>query len=212
VRHGAAKAADTGVIAGVKGCTGLSDLGRRQAEALRDRLARSPIQVDVMRTSLLPRAIETAEIIAPALGADLGPAVQDCDLCELHPGECDGMTWKRWRATFGFDPSKELDREMSPGGESVIGFARRVIGAIEALVEEHAGRSIALVVHGGVISAAMLHLLGADADALRRGRPFWFDPANTSLTAWHRDDGTGQWTLDRYNDAAHLEGLEVTRA
>ena len=207
VRHGAAEAADRGVIAGVKGCTGLSDLGRRQAEALRDRLAATPIDVDVVRTSLLPRAIETAEIIAPTLGAHLEPAAQDCDLCELHPGECDGMTWKEWRATYGFDPSSELDRQMSPGGESVIGFARRVIGAVEALVAEHAGRSIALVVHGGVISAAMLHLMGVDEEAVRRGRPFWFDPANTSLTQWHRDDRTGHWTLDRYNDAAHLEGL-----
>src|SRR4051794_30023408 len=92
VRHGAAKAADTGVIAGIEGCTGLSDLGRRQAEALRDRLSAAPIQVDVVRTSLLPRAIETAEIIAPALGGHLGPAERDCDLCELHPGACDGMT------------------------------------------------------------------------------------------------------------------------
>ena len=54
----------------------------------------------------------------------------------------------------------------------------------------------------------MLHLMGVDEEAVRKGRPFWFDPANTSLTQWHRDDRTGHWTLDRYNDAAHLEGLE----
>jgi probable phosphoglycerate mutase len=207
VRHGAAVAADTGVIAGIKGCTGLSDLGRRQAEALRDRLAVQPVEVDVVRTSLLPRAIETAAIIAPSLGAHLGRAEQDCELCELHPGEADGMTWEEWRAAYGFDPSSDLDREMSPGGESIIGFARRVIAALEALVDEHEGRSIALVVHGGVISASMLHLMGVDEEAVRKGRPFWFDPANTSLTEWHRSDRTRHWTLDRYNDAAHLEGL-----
>jgi probable phosphoglycerate mutase len=210
VRHGAANAADAGIIAGVKGCTGLSDLGRRQAEALRDRLASTPIEVDVVRTSVLPRAIETAAIIAPALGG--GVAEQDCDLCELHPGECDGMTWAEWRDAYGVDPSRNLDEEMSPGGESVIGFARRVIGAVDALVTEHAGRSIALVVHGGVISAAMLHLLGVDEEAVRLGRPFWFDPENTSLTQWQRDEDSGHWTLTRYNDAAHLEGLGVSPA
>ena len=46
----------------------------------------------------------------------------------------------------------ELDPEMSPGGESVIGFARRVIAALDRLLAEHGGRSFALVVHGGVIS------------------------------------------------------------
>ena len=198
------------MIAGIKGCTGLSDLGRRQAEALRDRLASHPMPVDVVRTSVLPRAIETAAIIAPALGG--GAAVQDCDLCELHPGECDGMTWEEWRGTYGVDPSKDLDQEMSPGGESIIGFARRVIAALQRLLDEHAGRSIALVVHGGVISASMLHLLGVDEEAVRLGRPFWFDPENTSLTQWSRNDDSGQWTLARYNDAAHLEGLAVSRA
>jgi probable phosphoglycerate mutase len=203
IRHGAANAADAGVIAGVKGCTGLSDRGRRQAEALRDRLAAHPIEVDLVRTSVLPRAIETAAIIAPTLGG--GVAAQDCDLCELHPGECDGMTWEQWREAYGFNPAVDLDREMSPGGESVIGFARRVIAALDALVTEHAGRSIALVVHGGVIAASMLHLLGVDEEAVRRGRPFWFDPENTSLTQWQRDDDSGHWSLLRYNDAAHLE-------
>jgi probable phosphoglycerate mutase len=210
VRHGAANAADTGVIAGIKGCTGLSELGRRQAEALRDRLATNPIPVDVVQTSVLPRAIETAAIIAPALGG--GPAVQDCDLCELHPGECDGMTWEQWRATYDVDPIRNLDEEMSPGGESVISFARRVIAALDRVLTDHAGRSIALVVHGGVISAAMLHLLGVDEEAVRLGRPFWFDPENTSLTQWTRDDDSGRWTLARYNDAAHLEGLAVSPA
>jgi probable phosphoglycerate mutase len=210
VRHGAANAADTGVIAGIKGCTGLSELGRRQAEALRDRLATNPIPVDVVQTSVLPRAIETAAIIAPALGG--GPAVQDCDLCELHPGECDGMTWEQWRATYDVDPIRNLDEEMSPGGESVISFARRVIAALDRVLTDHAGRSIALVVHGGVISAAMLHLLGVDEEAVRLGRPFWFDPENTSLTQWTRDDDSGRWTLARYNDAAHLEGLVVSPA
>jgi probable phosphoglycerate mutase len=210
VRHGAADAADAGIIAGIKGCTGLSDLGRRQAEALRDRLAAHPIPVDVVQTSVLPRAIETAAIIAPALGG--GPAVQDCDLCELHPGECDGMTWEEWRSTYGVDPSRNLDQEMSPGGESIISFARRVIAALERVLAGNEGRSIALVVHGGVIAASMLHLLGVDEEAVRRGRPFWFDPENTSLTQWTRDEGSGHWTLARYNDAAHLEGLAVTPA
>jgi broad specificity phosphatase PhoE len=49
-------------------------------------------RVDALLASILPRAVETAELIAPALGLDPDSVDQDCDLCELHPGECDGMS------------------------------------------------------------------------------------------------------------------------
>ena len=50
-------------------------------------------------TSLLPRAIETASIIAPALGFEEVP--QDCDLCEVHTGEADGLDWADYAERFG---------------------------------------------------------------------------------------------------------------
>ncbi len=205
IRHGRAQSGDDGIIAGARGCTGLSDVGRRQAEALRDRVVRTDTHVDVVLTSVLPRAIETAEILAPALGGLA--VVQDCDLCELHPGECDGMRWEEWRATAGFDPMTDPDRPLSPGGESLVTFARRAVTAVDRVVTEHAGASIALVVHGGLIAAATLHLLGFDEALLRGERTMWLDPENTSLTEWRRDDQRRQWTLLRYNDAAHLEAL-----
>jgi probable phosphoglycerate mutase len=204
VRHGRAGAGDEGIIAGAKGCTGLSNLGRQQAEALRDRLASADTEVDVVLTSVLPRAIETAAIVGPAIGEAVS---QDCDLCELHPGECDGMRWEEWRANGGFDPMTDPDRPLSPGGESLVTFARRAVAAVDRVVAEHAGASIALVVHGGFIAAATLHLLGFDESLLRGERTMWLDPENTSLTEWHRDDQRRQWTLLRYNDAAHLETL-----
>jgi broad specificity phosphatase PhoE len=92
VRHGESMAMVDSVVGGHEGCRGLSDLGRRQVEALRDRLAATgELRADALYASVLPRAIETAEILAPALGGlDVR---QDCDLCEQHPGEGDGLTW-----------------------------------------------------------------------------------------------------------------------
>src|SRR4051794_27890398 len=104
VRHGHAMCALNSVIGGVKGCTGLSPEGRAQAEKLRNRLLRTNelADADVLLTSVLPRAIETASIIAPALGkaGEVEPK-QDCDLCELHPGDADGMTWDAWEERYG---------------------------------------------------------------------------------------------------------------
>ena len=56
-------------------------IGLKAAFALAARLARSEAEA---------RAIETAEILAPVLGGAV--AEQDCELCELYPGEADGMT------------------------------------------------------------------------------------------------------------------------
>ncbi|MEJ7584454.1 MAG: histidine phosphatase family protein [Acidimicrobiales bacterium] len=194
------------MIGGPTGCTGLSELGRRQAAA----------SVHGWRTSTRARR-GAHERVAPRdrdgrhhrsrLGR--GGATQHCDLCELHPGEGDGMIWKEWRETTGFDLAAEPERPLAPGGESLVSFARRVSGAVDRVTTEHAGRSVAVICHGGVISAVTLQLLGFDESILRDGRRQWLDTANTSLTEWRRDDDTGRWTLIRYNDAAHLEGLSV---
>src|SRR5450755_2558530 len=65
IRHGEAM----GAIKGFVGDGGLSPLGVQQAEQLRDRLlATKEIAADVFIASTLPRAQQTAQIIAPAIG------------------------------------------------------------------------------------------------------------------------------------------------
>src|SRR4051794_3726582 len=100
VRHGEAFAGFHGPIAGPTGCTGLTPHGRQQAETLREHLAVSgQVRADVLLVSVLPRAIETASIIAPGLGLEI--AGQDCDLCEFHTGEADGVDWSEYNARYG---------------------------------------------------------------------------------------------------------------
>jgi probable phosphoglycerate mutase len=200
VRHGHARAIETGVVAGHRGCVGLSSTGRAQAEALGDRLARAGFRPDVVATSVLPRAIETAEIVALRLGLDPATTTRDCDLCERHPGEADGLRWDELVARYGaLDPVGDPDRPMSPGGESGRAFRQRAWSAVERLAAANEGRTVMAVVHGGVILAATLRFLGLAP------RSFAHDLANTSLTEWVRRPG-GPWLLHRFNDAAHLEG------
>jgi broad specificity phosphatase PhoE len=58
-----------GYLSGHDACQGLSDLGRTQVAALRDRLVATGELAETHRvyTSLLRRAVETTEIISPAL-------------------------------------------------------------------------------------------------------------------------------------------------
>jgi probable phosphoglycerate mutase len=199
VRHGHARAVELGVVAGHRGCVGLSATGRRQAEGLRDRLVGAGFRADAVVTSVLPRAIETAEVIAEGLGVGTACIPHDCGLCERHPGEADGLTWDELVARYGpLDPVREPDRPMSPGGETGRAFRRRALAGVEALAARHAGGTVLAVTHGGVILAATLALLGVAP------RSFAHELANTSVTEWVRTDD-GRWLLHRFNDAAHLE-------
>ena len=70
IRHGESNVTVERILGGEKSCTGLSDLGRAQARALRDRLEKESIEVDRLYASTMPRAIETAEIIQPSLNVE----------------------------------------------------------------------------------------------------------------------------------------------
>lgn len=195
------------VVGGHEGCTGLSPHGRKQAAALRDRLRRTGELSDVaaLYASVLPRAIETAEIMAPALG-DLEVA-QECGVCEIHPGEADGITWEEFKQRYGVPTRSPADRYRSwaPGAESWAMFVARVGASLLQLAERHAGHNVVIACHGGVIESSFVALGG-----LPIARPFDLFVENTSMTEWvTADDDGGRWHLARYNDAAHLADADL---
>lgn len=209
VRHGESRATVDEIVGGHEGCTGLSERGVRQAEALRDRLARTgEVDADVLLASVLPRAVETAELIAPALGGL--PVDRDCDLCELHPGESDGLTWTQFTERYRPDGWRfDADVPMAPGAESVNTFRARIARTLDRLVEAHRGQTVVVSTHGGVIDGSMIGLLEMPTHVWA-GR---FATRNTSLTEWElrngeRPEGTDGWRLLRYNDSAHLDRLD----
>jgi probable phosphoglycerate mutase len=199
VRHGEANCNVQGIVGGHRGCTGLSPLGMAQAEALRARWEATGEmrEADALYASVLPRAIQTAEIIAPALG-DL-ELTTDCALCEMHPGECDGMAWEEFARLYPpVDFTAHPDRPLSPGGESWTELLRRVDRALRALADRHEGETVVVACHGGIVNASLVAFLGLAHDGARLD----LRTRNTSITEWERMDGN--WRLLRYNDSAHL--------
>jgi probable phosphoglycerate mutase len=213
VRHGESLAQELRIVGGHNGCQGLSGRGRAQVQALRDRwAARDELDGPVsLYASVMPRAVETAEILAPALGDP--PIEQDCDFCEHHPGEGDGLPWTTYDELYphpaeGWTPDVRRD----PGGETWNEMAARVRAGFDRLVERHAGETVVVACHGGVIVQAMIRWLSIDpmGDAERA----WFSPENTSITEWRygaNPYGTrrGSWELVRFNDHAHLAGTSL---
>ena len=141
VRHGESQAQERRFVGGHAGCTGLSDLGARQVTALRDRLASTGelTGATALYSSVMARAVQTAQILAPALG-DL-EVRQDCDFCESHPGaDADGLSWtefdQRWPLPADWTP--ETRRE--PGGETFAEMRKRIEARLDALIDRHPGR------------------------------------------------------------------------
>jgi probable phosphoglycerate mutase len=207
IRHGESNVTVSRTIGGHRTCSGLSGLGRVQCERLRDRLAETgELPADHLVSSNFARAIESAEIIGPALG-DL-PLEIDADFGEHDPGpDIDGMTFDTYVERFG-TPEWHGDphAEVFPGGETTAEFHLRVGAAVSRLIDRYAGRTIVVVCHGGVVDAVMRQVLRAPATG-----SFVLQTRNTSITETARVD-SATWRLVRYNDSAHLAGLpDATR-
>ena len=105
----------------------------------------------------LSRTVKTARAIAAAGLAHGEPAVEP-DLAEQFFGDWQGLTWDEMQAAdpvayreFWKDPAGNAP----PDGESFAAVIERCAAVIERLGEDHAGRDIVAVTHGGTIRAAL---------------------------------------------------------
>lgn len=85
VRHGQTEKNKANVLQG-RSDVPLNDAGRRQAEEVRDRFIAAGIRFDLIYTSPLIRAVQTAEIIAGRT-----PKIVDDRLIEMDYGPYEGM-------------------------------------------------------------------------------------------------------------------------
>ncbi len=204
IRHGEAWANVQPIVAGMRGDQGLTPRGVAQVERLRDRLARGELKADVLISSTLPRARQTAEIVRPALGL---PIIFDDEVQELRVGEADGMSNQEAWSTFGLpDFANAPLRPIAPGGESWATFTRRVAHALTRITAEHAGKTIVVICHGGVIDCSFIHFFRMPGMVVP---PADFHTRNTSITHWELVNRRGRdlWRLNVYNDIAHLHDI-----
>jgi 2,3-bisphosphoglycerate-dependent phosphoglycerate mutase len=212
VRHGQGICNVERTIEGRAMCRGLSELGRTQGAALGKRLARESFKPDVVVSSPIRRAAETAAIIAAAIGT--GEPNFDSDFEEVRPGEAEGMTWDQYSAFFGTTEGWDPNVPFAPGAEAWRDFAQRVATALNRITKAHQGKTVLVVAHGGVVDASMFHYFGLDPHVQS---PIDFETSNTSITEWQLRtwnlatpeapdrNPVHRWRLNRYNDAAHLE-------
>jgi probable phosphomutase (TIGR03848 family) len=152
----------------------LDATGRAQAEALGERFATAGLAA--LYTSPLERARETAEPIARCAG--LVPLVRP-RLGEIDFGEWTGRSFTELARDPRWDFfNQQRARARAPGGESMVEVQARIAAELDELADRHADAHFAVVSHGDVLRAAIVHVLGASLDSLLR---FELAPASVSV-------------------------------
>ena len=173
IRHGESTWNSVRKVQGNHAGVPLSELGRKQAVLLGERLRR--MELSRVFCSTVERARETALI---ALGGDYPVEYLD-DLREISFGEWEGLRVDEVRERFPgrletwfSTPSKVAIEGAEPFGE----FHERATRAVDRLVESTDG-DILIISHGGVICAWLTSVLGMSPDDI------WsFSLPNASLT------------------------------
>lgn len=180
---------------------GLSPDGILQAQKLRDRLERENFDIDVLISSSMKRAIQTAEILSSVLKLQIEI---EPDLDEWHNQGENGLTQDELVSQLNALPADQhAFISPSPGLETWGEFGFRVCNALNRICQKHANKSIAIIAHGGTIEASFVYCYGVSPLA---AKPFMMmlGPANTSITHWRYIHKVNVWRLEKHNDTCHL--------
>ncbi len=165
VRHGVT--ATTGkVLPGRAPGLHLSDVGRRQAEAVAQRIATLRRPPSAVYASPLERAQETAAPIAKALHLRVRTAVGlvECDFGDWTGARLSALRRRREWRTVQLAPSTFR----FPRGESFTELQARAWDAVLSLASAHRGETIVAVSHADPIKAIVAAVLGIPLDLFQR--------------------------------------------
>lgn len=170
----------------------LSPQGHQQAERMAEYLGRE--RIDALYTSPLRRAKETAAPLALALDM---PAVVVDDVAEWDRNSSEYVPIEQLKAEN--DPRYlEVIGHQWDGADPIEDFEARVLGALDQLVADHAGDTICVVCHGGVINLYLAVVLELSGE-----RTGFFYPNYTSI---HRvaASRSGVRSIITINETSHL--------
>lgn len=206
IRHGET---DWNVVRRLQGHTDipLNATGQQQAQQAAIALADTPLAA--LYSSDLLRAQATADAIAAphGLAVQLVPALRERHY-GVFEGLCSDAIAAQHPAAFAAWQTRDA-MYVIPGGESLSDLYRRVCAAFSQIVAHHAGQTIGLVAHGGVLDC--LYRL---VNELPLGSPRDFPLRNASLN-WvvHMlEQGIGRFQVERWGEVGHLEGIDPTKA
>ncbi len=168
----------------------LSEVGREQALRVAGWLSRE--QIDVVASSTMRRAVQTAEPFAALAGRDIETHEGIVEF-DRNAGSYVSMEELKRDNYEGWQ--KFVARGRDPGG--IAAFQTTVVGTLEGIIAANRRRRVAVFCHGGVINVWTAHVLEMTPR-------LFFEPQYASV---HRYlcAGTGQRNLFSLNETAHLK-------
>ncbi len=178
----------------------LTAVGVRQAQLLAEGLTKK--RIEVLYSSDLGRALQTAEIIANRLSLSIH---RDIRLRERNLGILQGLTRDQFETQYpeesrrfnAADPDYVL-----PGGESLRQLFNRCVACVEEIVAKNAGKNILIVGHGGVVRSFYHRATHTPPAGMR-----YFSLFNAAINSFRLDGG--HWMLDTWGEIAHLQDLRA---
>ena len=180
----------------------LNATGVAQAKQMARALKKINLQFDVLITSDLQRAANTAQAIEELFEIS---AIRNTSLRERHLGALQGLTTDEasihepelWKSHLSRNIHENLRN-----GESIQLFADRIQFALEQIRAQHLGKTILLVSHGGALDMMYRIASNQPLDAAKA-----VAVPNASLN-WISHDGLA-WKVDSWADTSHLDSLAL---
>ena len=181
LRHGLTELNRSKRTGGQRLDVALIEEGRRQAEEARANFAGTPL--DVVITSPLQRAIQTAEIVT---GWPRERMIIDELATERSFGELEGLTQEEIRQRFPFVvyvPIEHMRYSLNPpGGESFEALRQRARAFLDRTLRAHRGRRVLVSSHQNFMQQLHGELRGVDPYAA-----LLTDILNLELNQFHLD-------------------------
>jgi len=143
----------------------LNQRGLAQAHQLAQKLR--GVGLDVLYSSPLRRALQTAQILAEALDV---PLHTEPRLMEIHQGEWQTLLYTEIAARYPelFDRWQTEPWTVTlPGGENIAQVQERVYAAVDEILSRHEGQCIGMVAHRLPITLLKIRYQGLDPDVVR---------------------------------------------
>ncbi|WP_204151950.1 histidine phosphatase family protein [Leptolyngbya sp. CCY15150] len=215
IRHGQATGNQAGRMMG-HGQDGLSEMGRRQVQALGRRLMAESYQPTAIYSSPLERAKQTAIALAGMVDPSPQPIRYRDALCEFQNGIFQGLTWVEAQQQYP-DLCRSLEASLAwqpiPGAETLQSGRDRAAQFMQEILHHHSeGDRLCIVTHHWILQQLISVLLGSDrtwgfaADYTARfefhvATEFW---SCRDQNRWNSD----LWRIVRFGDRQHLADLD----
>ena len=184
----------------------VSPLGEKQLDLLSLRFRN--VRLDGVFASPLQRAMRTGEAVARFHGLTVQPREE---FIELDVGELDNVTQAelaRLRPDIVRDWDVTPDLLSFPGGETMTQAYERSVAAVRGIARENAGKTIAVVTHGGILRCIDACARFGSLEGMRRARDT-YRVGNTGISLLKVEDDRLSWEF--FNDLKHLPPEYITR-